>query len=256
MPSKHRNFLTYKGQPIASVDVKNSQPYFSTVTTKPSFWIATASNSFSIKSLGTKINKELELDSLRQDKSVITLLNTEETQAGKGFQHYIDLAVRGQLYEYLSSEYLKLAGINISDRKKLKEFVFQTFFTDNRFISHPDAAFKRLFKELFPDVYHLFYLIKKGKKNKLAVLLQVIESHLMLEVVCKRISRERPKLFITTIHDSIATTVGNEYYVESVIKEELQKTIGYRPSTAIEYWAPENVRFKDGSYFIRRIQAA
>ena len=60
----------------------------------------------------------------------------------------------------------------------------------------------------------------------------------------KRISKERPTLPIFTIHDSIATTVGNEDYIQKVMQEELTKHIGHPPTLSVEYWTPENMVHK------------
>jgi len=77
---------------------------------------------------------------------------------------------------------------------------------------------------------------KKKDKADLAKLLQRIEAHLILDVICKRIAKEKPNLTIFTIHDSIITIKGNESYVSSVIRDELTKKVGLTPTLKIEYW--------------------
>ena len=66
--------------------------------------------------------------------------------------------------------------------------------------------------------------------------LQHIESYLVLDVICKRISEEHPDLPIYTIHDSIATTSGKEGIVEAIMKAELAKHIGITPNLKYDYW--------------------
>jgi hypothetical protein len=58
----------------------------------------------------------------------------------------------------------------------------------------------------------------------------------MIESVAMRISHERPELPIFTIHDSIATTAGNEEYVQTVIKEEAFRLTGLRLKLGKENW--------------------
>jgi hypothetical protein len=82
----------------------------------------------------------------------------------------------------------------------------------------------------------MFALIKKDDKTLLPCLLQRMESHLVLQKIAKRISRERPELPIFTIHDSVATTIGNEEYVRRVMEEELLAAIGFSPSLKVEPW--------------------
>ena len=95
---------------------------------------------------------------------------------------------------------------------------------------------KRDFKTHFPEVYEIFRLIKKGNHSLLSHILQRIESTIMIQHVAKRIAKESPDLPIFTIHDSIATTVGNEDYVSTVIQEEALRLTGLNVQLGIEYW--------------------
>jgi len=72
-------------------------------------------------------------------------------------------------------------------------------------------------------------------------------------VICKRITKEKPRLPIFTIHDSVVTTVGHQEYVEAIIKEELEKATGILSSCKIEYWKPENLEFDDGTLYHKGI---
>ena len=90
-------------------------------------------------------------------------------------------------------------------------------------------------------------MIKKNKSNLLPILLQRIESEIILNRVAKRIERERPELPIFTIHDSVVTTVGNELYIQCVMKDEMDKAINLRPNTEIEYWNSNEVSLHDNS---------
>jgi phosphopantetheine adenylyltransferase len=58
----------------------------------------------------------------------------------------------------------------------------------------------------------------------------------MIQHVAKRISEERPELPIFTIHDSLATTVGNQDYVSLIIKEETARLTGLNAKLGLEYW--------------------
>ncbi len=127
-------------------------------------------------------------------------------------------------------------GHIFSDRKSVKEVFFTILFTANQFIGQDKAIYKRVFKNRFPYVYKVFAEIKKNDKTFLAILLQRIEARIILEMVCLRISQERPRLPIYTVHDSIATIKGNEDYVASVMEETLESMIGIKPALKVEYW--------------------
>jgi hypothetical protein len=98
-------------------------------------------------------------------------------------------------------------------------------------------------------VYELFSFIKKSDKTNLPRLLQRLESYLILLGITKRIARERPKMPIFTIHDSIVTTEGNEEYVKQVMKNEMHMAIGIAPTLSTEVWEPANLKFRDGTLF-------
>ena len=79
-------------------------------------------------------------------------------------------------------------------------------------------------------------MIKRKEKSLLARILQSIESDIIVNKASKRITRERPDLPIFTIHDSIATTLGNEDYVATIITEELKNLTDLDVQLGYEYW--------------------
>jgi hypothetical protein len=162
----------------------------------------------------------------------------------------------GQFYDYMKEMMRKDMKTSHIDRKAVKASVFQLLFTDNRFIGQKEAAEKRIFKKLFPEVYQLLSLIKRKDKRNPPILLQQIESHLVLKVITKRITREHPSAPLFTIHDSIVTTAGKERYVQEIITEEMEKAIGFGPRMRIEKWAPENLCFGDRTPFVHSGRAA
>lgn len=58
----------------------------------------------------------------------------------------------------------------------------------------------------------------------------------MIEAVASRIALERPDLPYFTIHDSIATTMGNENYVAKNVSEEACKLTGLQVKLGMENW--------------------
>ena len=139
----------------------------------------------------------------------------------------------GEFYKKISD---KLYPSMTFNKQKIKEMIFTVFFSNNRFIGQPEAESKREFRDSFPEVYKLFKQIKIANHKALAHILQRIESELIIQNVTKRISVERPELPIFTIHDSVATTVGNEDYVSTLIKEEAKRLTGLNVKLGLEYW--------------------
>lgn len=257
-----RNALTYDGQNLVAVDIKNSQPYFSLLLLQENFWNANSDSkkdffllnvdpqvSFSSCQRNSKAfqrNKILKLDTIKHNIKQTSIIMLGETMAAlinKGLKEdknrFVDLAAAGALYEYLETAFKRDLKMSNVTRNTAKIAVLQAFFSDNRFIGTKEAEPKKLFSKLFPSVYKVYAKIKQKDKKLLAILLQNIESHFIIEVIARRIAKEHPKLPIFTIHDSIVTTVGNEQLVAAIMKEELTKGVGKAPSLKFEYWKPE-----------------
>ena len=78
--------------------------------------------------------------------------------------------------------------------------------------------------------------------NRFAILLQSIESEIVLHRCCRRIWEEADhQVPIFTIHDSIVTTSENVGYVRDVLMQELTFCIGVKPTLAIEEWTMDNL---------------
>jgi len=237
--SELRNFITFKGVKLVSIDYSNSQPLLSTLFLKSRYWNPVKHNSIELHYTDITY-KEDEVkfinDIIRNIKSsTYTMIPTFKKSSD--IETYVSLCEIGKLYEYLKEK------LNLSDnsRKAVKGAVFQILFTDNRFIGQVKAEPKRAFKRLFPDVYDVLSLIKKGESRLLPILLQRVESEIILNRVAKRIEIERPDLPIFTIHDSVVSTLGNELYIQCIMMEEMEKAIGLSPHMKIEYWKPENI---------------
>lgn len=250
--SELRNFITYGGHPLVSVDIRNSQPCLSVALLRENFYFSPSGGvifSPFLNISNISVNKSA-FKPLHQSSTVhgihsyIMSVENGETLDSKGFQPYITAVQDGVLYEYIQEEMEAKTGIPITDRRVLKEIIFTVLFTDNRFIGQPEAEPKRIFRDIFPEVYHLLALIKRKDSTLLPRLLQTIESKLMLDHVARRIARERPEMPLYTIHDSIVCPVGNEDYVAQVIREEMNKAIGVTPTLKYEYWTPDNLKKK------------
>jgi hypothetical protein len=264
MRSLIRNAVTYGGQNLVSIDIKNSQPYFSSLLLRKAFWSGQKKSENELfcnyKEISLNVydprtsfkgfnsNKLIKFNTIRDrisSASIIMLGETMETHMNKGLKEdlnrFVDLVVAGRLYEYLETAFkrdLKMVDVT---RNSAKIAVLQAFFSDNRFIGTEDAKLKRCFKDLFPSVYSVYATIKRKDKKLLALLLQNIESYFIIDVITKRIAKEYPNLPIFTIHDSIVTTVGNEALVAQIMKEELEQGVGKAPSLKYEYWESKNI---------------
>ena len=225
MQSDLRNCLTYDGQSLVNIDIANSQPYLSNSILNPNDEVTKyVSNS--------NLSKEIK-------ESYFRLLNSDFSYSLPNFNLYQDLTSKGVLYDYMGKE----LDLNNDSRKEVKSTMFQVMFTDNKYYHQIEAKNKRKFNELFPSVYKVFSEVKRTDKSHLAILLQFIESHIIIDIVTKKIALDNSKIPLFTIHDSIATTEQYVPYVKDVFNDELTRIIGVEPTLSQEYWNVNNLKF-------------
>ena len=221
---RYYNPSTKKCERLYSIDIVNCQPYLSQLVLNP-ILLSSFSN---ISLISPYIN-------------CIMYAKSEQSLTQQGFQQFINDVNSGMFYErFASLVHSKHQHLDF-DRKQAKIAIYQTFFSDNRFIGSStipkwDATPKTCFKNQYPEVYKVFAAIKRKNSSALARLLQRIESHIMIETVVKRLYEERPECPIYTIHDSVATTMENVQFIEAIVKEEFRSAIGVEPKLDIKQW--------------------
>ena len=161
MKKEIRNFITYQGERLVSIDIKNSQPFFSRVLLTASFWQPKEVKSGGLEQLSQiapSIYQDLISTTAVQD--IITLLNSSETFTQQGFstEKYRNLVVNGEIYEYLqeqlpkilSERFLETEGERIASRDSVKrEFLrIMNYNPLSQFLAFYEPS--RIFKELFP----------------------------------------------------------------------------------------------------------
>ncbi len=231
-----RQFITYNGQQLVNVDIKNSQPLFSTILLTRGFYNNSSKtiNIYNIPSVLPLINNTTNINkTITIIDHYIMIVESSESINGKGFQKYIDLVNSDDFYRRMASI---IAPNKPYDKAEMKTMMFMVFFSSNRFIGQPQAHFKRLFKANFPEVYEVFVKLKRKNHAALSHVLQRIESTVIVERSAKRIGEEQPNLPIFTVHDSIATIKGNEEYVSQIIQEEIYDYAGVKAQIGFELW--------------------
>ncbi|KAB4464819.1 hypothetical protein GAN98_06545 [Bacteroides thetaiotaomicron] len=246
MQKDYRNFLTYDGQELVSIDIKNSQPYLACVLLNSMFWHISNDLSLSLYSLPEDIQKSITTVALPLE------LNKFFSKCSDGeFTPYKQTVADGRMYETIAQVCQTSLHKSIN-RNEAKTLMFHLLFSSNQG-QHDDTTInqmKDIFStELFPKVALLFKIIKRKYKgvpikkqhNRLACLLQSIESEIILHRCCKRIWEEgNNQVPVFTIHDSIATTVEHVEWVKMIIEEELTRVIGLPPTLSIEHWNANN----------------
>jgi hypothetical protein len=220
MPKGLRQFIRIKGEPLGeplrNPDVKSSQPCLSTVP----------------------LINPCKVSKMTKNPAFTLLLQSLKVPMNQDVMKYISLMKSGQFYEYLMNEFSK-EGIVIN-RDETKKQVLRILYDRNRMpVNLINRRCKQIFKDRFPTVHKIFSKIRGSEKGdkfsnykRFAILLQSIESYLILDVILKRIYKELPGTIAITIHDSIMT--NNVEPVLKIMKDELTFFIGFEPKIEIE----------------------
>ncbi|MDR2948833.1 MAG: hypothetical protein LBV71_06455 [Prevotella sp.] len=236
MESVYRNFITFEGRRLVNLDIKNSQPYLACILFSPQFWDNT-STQFNYTHLPTNIQTLIN-NTIINNTPLHKILkdytnNITNTQEINSYKRKVS---EGNFYEYMIDQIKKESGREI-DRQKVKDMMFEVFFSKNQYLNQPMYKHKKMFSKIHPNVYEVFRLIKSTDHATLACLLQSIESEIVLHRCCKRVWEEgNQEIPIFTIHDSIVTTVENLNFVKNIMEEELTNTIGVPPKLETDYW--------------------
>lgn len=206
-----RPLLRIRGQQVTEVDVKNCQPYLTTkIFTDPA-----------------------KLAPFAKYRKLALILETLQVTQTEDVKKYISLVNNGVFYEYFRDEYSRMKSKSI-DREEAKGMMLKILFARN---SHRPRGRKE-FEILFPEVARIFALIRGDEKGgkfrsyeRFSILLQRVESHIINDLVCKRIKKEHPGVIALSIFDSIMTGIFTNHVeiVSAVMQEEFEKFVGYAP---------------------------
>jgi hypothetical protein len=220
MKRELRQYLRVNNKPLTNIDIKNSQPYLSTIIlTYPS----------KVAHLTKNIAFQMTLQTLKVSQN-------------EDIKKYIKLVADGQFYEYLMQEFAS-EGLTLT-REETKRQVLRILFAPNRLPKDEiNKKCRLIFKDRFPMVHRKFSKVRgrdQGTKfensNRFAILLATIESYLILDLILKRIYRELPGTIAITIHDSIMTGIltDDAEAVRKIMVEELTSFVGFSPKIKIE----------------------
>lgn len=236
-----RNYITYDGQQLINIDIKNSQPLLTLCFFNDNFFSNSNSGvKLSLFSFQSSINTFFPFPKQRLSKlsamtNTIMLVKSGET--GSEFDKYQEMVNSGRFYNMLfDTLYPSVDLAEDVKKKQTKEMFYTIIFSNNRSTKGRKGELKKAFEKVFPTIYKLFKIIKRGNHRSISNILSRLESHLIIEVITRKIAAQYPDLPIFTIHDSIVTTNEGHAVVEMTIKAEFKRLLGLSPKLGIEYW--------------------
>ena len=251
-PKVIRPFLTYDGQPLGYLDIKNCQPFLVTGLLNPSFWktdipyLAKEYNKFTfcpekcitnIQEIGYA--EYLFPNTPKGRKRYRMVLSAVKGLQGKDDVYYFKQSVtQGTFYKDMEKRILDNKDSEPVTNEFVKESMFTVLFTANQYIGAPDAAAKRKFREIYPHVYELLAAVKSGKGNKslLSRLLQRLESHIMIDGVATHLTQHYPDIPFFPLHDAIAMPLRHRDLIKAIMLEFVERNTGYKPAVHEKVW--------------------
>ena len=129
-----------------------------------------------------------------------------------------------------------------SQRKSIKKDIMCVLFQNNR--KHRELVEGvRLLEKLYPYINQFILKImdRIGKRN-FSLLLQRVESYLILDCVVPEFHRRCPAAAIFTIHDCIITSEKHKLELTKVMFEVLYEKTGIRPGLSVDDDLIEKIR--------------
>lgn len=216
-----RNYITHREEKLYSIDIVNSQPYLALILFNKS--------SYNRNNIIYKMHREI---SPKPAQTFPKLFVATQLTENEDFKLYKSLVGKcdnqsSDLYSYIMDN-----QASYSSRSAAKAAMFEVLFSSNRHVTKS----KQLFTSLFPTVDEVFRVLKDQDHSTLAILLQNIESHLVLKKITKKIAQIHPHAPLYTVHDSIVTTESYVDTIHTTMENILTQKIGTPPKLKREKW--------------------
>ena len=243
-----RHLITYDGQPLVSIDVKSCQPYLLSYLLQPKNWkkIKSILSSSSIPNYHIK----------KLQSSILMFGLFSESDCSEGLQRKVfdEIVWEDDFYLHIMNKAAEMGHQDLfPDKKKTKKKIINIFFDSGWYMNNNEE--RNLFAKWFPnevafieEVHKISRILDKKKLkdkdsviNLLPILLQRVESMIMLEYVCNAISEELPDAPLLPVHDCIHTTPPYAEKVRAIMERVLTAEVGVKPGIKVEYYNKQEI---------------
>jgi hypothetical protein len=210
MSSLLRNYLSYDGNELCAIDIKNSQAFHLCHLFNPDFW-ASQNRANSFATLYTK--DELEdstvlYNYIHGNKTLLKKIRTIARAQSHDILEFKRLAYSGTLYEDLSLRLkAKYPSLHRDREASKKRWVMFLNFDISKANTNAYADY-RAFKEMFPNVCKMIELLKHRNYTDIAFLLQRLEAKMLTHNFTSEFADGFPQIPIFTVHDTFITYAG------------------------------------------------
>lgn len=155
-----------------------------------------------------------------------TLLRNDASINPIELKRYSDLVISGTLYEFLLVEYEKQTQ-KLKSRNDIKLILFKIIYSKNGSY----IEYKRFFGKLFPTILNYINKTNSVKNNELAILLQKIEAHTILDTIMPILKGDG--IVPYTIHDSFLCKESEVEKIKTIFNNKLFELFGISPTVHI-----------------------
>lgn len=229
-PRYIRKFLSHNGQQLIQIDVANCQPMLFIPMLKEYFGKKEAENSYLTDS-NTNYTYDISTILSPYVETSTNNISYSDNNLPDDVTRYIDKCSTGMFYEDLMQEF----DIPVSERNYFKkEFFGKIFFSQLHRKWEYDLAKK--FRNIYPNVYKAVLWYKQKNHADLPIKLQSIESSIIINGVCAKITAENTPdsmPFFCSVHDCIVCLEENVGYIKKLLENELKTVMGFIPKVKV-----------------------
>ncbi|NNJ54656.1 MAG: hypothetical protein HKP14_00915 [Bacteroidia bacterium] len=253
LPRIFKYHLKYDNQDLVQIDIKSSQIYIlATILNKDFF---KSNKKISIGRFKENLSENIDLVSAY----MFSPLMLGQFSKGLKFFQFIELIKKPLVdtlidnvmfqnfhnapfnKDFYSHLYFMENGIEPSpeQRSRIKNDIMYVLFQDKR--GHRKLVEGvRILRKYYPYVNKsIEYILGKIGKRDFALLLQRIESYLVLDCIVPRFHERYPEAPIFTIHDSVITTMPFVEGLREIMHNTLFETTGIEPGLSVEELRPQ-----------------
>jgi hypothetical protein len=222
LPKSLRSYLLINGEQLVDVDIVTSQPYLLSCILNDRFENEEELG-FNIKSLYPILKSYFEISNhLIQGVG----LNNHKLFGCNFYEDEITSINEFCSLDFTQDFYQRVVGYGLQNnvqltREQVKKSIMNFVFNDT--IKHRDNSLVIIILEFrFKGLMSFFVgFHSKYSSRRLALLLQRVESHLMLDNVVPKILDSNENIPVFTIHDCVLTTTQYERDVSKIMKETI-----------------------------------
>lgn len=225
LPRSMRGFLQIDDKQLIEVDLGSSQPYILAILLKELDYLTNIKNNYTSLdncNTGTYTPIYTYLNSINNNliysllPFMLRTFKEIPKEIKSSIKDFYQIPFHNDFYNYIKNK----TGDKVS-RDEIKEMLMFFLFDDNTTHRYHNKVIK-VMNELYPGVNHLINSIHKefGASN-FSKFLQMLESHLLINLVIREIHDLYPHVTIFTVHDSVLTT--SEF--TQLIKDHLEKRL-------------------------------